>query len=137
MNIEELKNKLNEEQKKARGAYNKAIYKYAFELVDNIADNYISTAEELEHLENITNLRERALNGAENWSQYSWGGGSLCYNCDILTRLFCPSLVKKYQCADTIKGLHLLDYQASALSRAYCKIDFIIKMSKAKEQFAR
>lgn len=94
MNIKELKDKLNEEEKKARGTYQKAICKYAFELVDNIADAYITTAEELEHLEKITNLKERALNGAENWSQYSWGGCSLCYNYDILKRLFCPSIVK-------------------------------------------
>lgn len=132
MNIEELKNKLNEEQKKARGAYNKAIYQYIFELVDNIADNYITTADELEHLENITNLKERALNGAENWTQYSWGGCSLCYNYDILKRLFCKSIVEKYKNADTVRGRHLLDYQASALSRAFCKINFIIKMSKAE-----
>ena len=132
MNIEELKNKLKKEQKHARGAYQTAIYQYAFELVDNIADDYTTTAEELEHLENITNLKERALNGAESWNQYSWGGSSLCYDYDILTRLFCPSIVKKYQYTDTIRGYHLLDYQASALSRAFCKINFIIKMSKAE-----
>lgn len=134
MNVKELKNKLEEEQKHARGAYQKAIYKYAFELVDNIADDYTTTAEELEHLESITNLKERALNGATSWSQYSWGGSSLCYDYDILTRLFCPSIVKKYQYTDTIRGRHLLDYQASALARAFSKINFIIKMSKAEEQ---
>lgn len=132
MNIEELRNKLEEEQKKAKGTYQKAICQYAFELCENIADDYTTTAEELEHLENITNLKERALNGASDWEQYSWGGSSLCYNYDILTRLFCPSLVKKYQYTDTIRGRHLLDYQASALARAFCKINFIIKMSKAE-----
>lgn len=134
MNVKELKNKLNEEQKHARGTYQKALYQYAFELVDNIADDYTTTAEELEHLESITNLKERALNGATSWNQYSWGGSSLCYNYDILTRLFCPSLVKKYQYTDTIRGRHLLDYQASALARAFCKINFLIKTSKAEEQ---
>lgn len=132
MNIKELKNKLEEEQKHARGTYQKAIYQYAFELVDNIADNYITTAEELEHLESITNLKERALNGAENWTQYSWGGCSLCYNFDILSRLFCKSIVKKYQYADTIRGRHLLDWQASTLSKAFSKINFLIKISKAE-----
>lgn len=132
MNIEELKNKLNEEQKKARGVYQKAIYVYAFELIDNIADNYITTANELEHLENIPNLKERALNGATSWNQYSWGGCSLCYNYDILQRLFCKSIVKKYENADSVKGRHLLDWQASALSKAFCKINFFIKMSKAE-----
>ena len=132
MNITELKNKLEEEQKHARGTYQKAIYQYAFELVDNVADNYTSTAEELEHLENITNLKERALNGASDWSKYSWGGCSLCYNYDILSRLFCPSIVKKYENADSVRGRHLLDYQAAALAKAFGKINFIIKISKAE-----
>ena len=132
MNITELKNKLDEEQKHARGTYQKAIYQYAFELVNNITDNYTTTAEELEHLESITNLQERALNGATSWNQYSWGGCSLCYNYDILCRLFCPSIVKKYQYTDTIRGRHLLDYQADALAKAFSKIRFIIKISGAK-----
>lgn len=132
MNIEQLKNKLEEEQKHAKGIYQKAICQYAFELVDNIADNYITTPEELGHLENITNLKERALNGATNWSQYSWSGCSLCYNYDILERLFCKSIVKKYENADSVRGRHLLDYQAAALSRAFSKINFIIKISKAE-----
>ena len=131
MNITELKNKLEEEQKHERRTYHKAIYQYAFELVDNIADNYITTPEELKHLENITNLKERALNGASDWEQYSWGGCSLCYNYDIMSRLFCKSIVKKYENADTVRGRHLLDWQASALSKAFSKINFIIKMSKA------
>ena len=132
MNIKELKNKLNEEQKHARGTYQKGIYNYAFELVDNIADNYISTAEELEHLEKITNLKERALNGAKTWSQYSWGGCSLCYNYDILSRLFCKSIVKKYENADSVKGRHLLKWQELALSKAFSKINFIIKTNRAR-----
>lgn len=132
MTIEELKNKLNKEQKHARGTYQRGVYEYAFELVDNIADNYITTAEELEHLESITNLKERALNGAENWTQYSWGGCSLCYNYDILSRLFCKSIVKKYENADSVRSRHLLDYQADALSKAFSKINFIIKINRAE-----
>lgn len=132
MNIKELKNKLEEEQKHTRGTYQKALYSYALDLCDNIADNYITTAEELEHLENITNLKERALNGASDWNQYSWGGCSLCYNYDILSRLFCKSIAKKYENADTVRGRHLLDWQAFALSKAFCKIHFLIKRSKAE-----
>lgn len=132
MNIKELKNELEKQQKQARGTYQKAIFEYAFELCDNIADNYISTAEDLEHLESIPNLKERALNGASDWSQYSWGGCSLCYNYDILTRLFCKSIVKKYENADSIRGRHLLDYQANALAKAFAKIKFLIKISKAE-----
>ena len=132
MNIKELKNKLETEQEKARGTYQKAICEYAFELCDNIADNYITTADELEHLESITNLKERALNGASDWTQYSWGGCSLCYDYDILARLFCKSIVKKYENSDSVRGRHLLDWQACALSKAFCKIKFLNKTSKAE-----
>lgn len=131
MNITELKNKLEEEQKHARGIYQKAICQYALELCENIADDHTTTAEELEHLESITNLKERALNGASDWNNYSWCGCSLCYNYDILNRLFCPSLVKKYANSDSVRGRHLLDYQAKALAKAFSKINFIIKTSKA------
>lgn len=132
MNIKELKNELEQQQKHARGTYQKAIYQYAFELIDNIADDYTTTADELAHLESITNLKERALNGASDWNQYSWGGCSLCYNYDILSRLFCPSIAKKYENADSVGGRHLLDYQANALAKAFAKIKSIIKMSKAE-----
>lgn len=128
MNIEELKNELEQQQKQARGTYQKAIFQYAFELCDNIANNYTTTAEELE----LTNLKERALNGASDWEQYSWGGCSLCYNYDILSRLFCKSIVKKYENADSVRGRHLLDYQANALAKAFAKIKFLIKISKLK-----
>lgn len=130
MKITELKRALEEGEKHARGRYQKALYEYAWELVDNIADNYETTAEELEHMENITDLKELALNGSKDWNQYSWGGSSLCYNYDILTRLFCPSFVKRHENSDTVRGLHLLDLQAIALSRAFNKINRIIKISK-------
>ena len=130
MKITELKIALEEGEKQARGRYQKALYEYAFELVDNIENQYTTTAEELEHIENITDLKARALNGAEDWSQYSWGGCSLCYDYDILTRLFCPSFVKRHENADTVRGIHLLDLQAIALARAFSKIKFIIKINK-------
>ena len=134
MNIEKLKSILEEEYENTKGTYKKAIILYALELVDNIGDHYATTQEQRDNLEKIEkqDLKALALNGADSWSQYSWGGCSLCYNYDILSRLFCPSIVKKYKNADTVRGRHLLDYQATALSRAFSKINFIIKISKAE-----
>ena len=134
MNIEKLKSILKEEYENTKGTYKKAIILYALELVDNIGDHYATTQEQRDNLEKIEkqDLKALALNGADSWSQYSWGGCSLCYNYDILSRLFCPSIVKKYKNADTVRGRHLLDYQATALSRAFSKINFIIKISKAE-----
>lgn len=60
------------------------------------------------------------LNGANNWGHYSWGGCSLCYNYDILTRLCPASIIKKYENCSMVNGVELLDIQARALRQA-CK----------------
>ena len=129
MNIEKLKSILEEEYENTKGTYKKAVILYALELVDNICDHYTTTQEQRDNLEKIEKqeLKALALNGADSWSQYSWGGCSLCYNHDILERLFCPSIVKKYENADTVQGVHLLDRQANALARAFSHILYIIK----------
>lgn len=129
MTIEKLKSILEEEYESTKGTYKKAVILYALELVDNIGDNYTTTQEQRDNLEKIEKqeLKALALNGADSWSQYSWGGCSLCYNYDILERLFCPSIVKKYENADTVQGVHLLDRQANALARAFNRILDIIK----------
>lgn len=129
MNIEKLKSILEKEHENTKGTYKKAIILYALELVDNICDHYATTQEQRDNLEKIEkqDLKALALNGADSWSQYSWGGCSLCYNYDILERLFCPSIVKKYENADTVQGVHLLDRQANALAKAFCHILYIIK----------
>ena len=129
MNIEKLKSILEEEYENTQGTYKRAVILYALELVDNIGDPYTTTQEQRDNLENIEkqDLKSLALNGADSWSQYSWGGCSLCYNYDILERLFCPSIVKKYENADTVQGVHLLDRQANALARAFNHILYIIK----------
>lgn len=121
MKIETLKRTLEQKETKARGTYNKALYSYALELVENIGDHYNTTQEQRDNLQDIDRetLKKLALNGADSWEQYSWGGSSLCYNYDILERLFCPSIVKKYENADSVRGVHLLDYQAKALARGF------------------
>ena len=40
-------------------------------------------------------VRAALLNGAADWSQYSWGGCSLIYDSDIAERLCSPSELKK------------------------------------------
>ena len=129
MNIGKLNSILKEEYESTKGTYKKAVILYALELVDNIGDHYTTTQEQRDNLENIEkqDLKALALNGADSWSQYSWSGCSLCYNYDILERLFCPSIVKKYENADTVQGVHLLDRQANALARAFNHILYIIK----------
>lgn len=129
MNINELKNKLNNEYTSVRGVYNKAVIGYALELVENIENHRDAITENLENI-NKYDLQKMALNGAQNWAQYSWGGCSLCYNYDILENLFCPSIVKKYENADHVRGVHLLDIQARAIGKGFTHLYHIIKNNK-------
>ena len=75
------------EARKDRSAWQKGVTVYALELVEQLAeaaeggyiDAYDLTAPRM--------LRKALLNGADDWSAYSWGGGSLIYNSDIAERL--------------------------------------------------
>lgn len=127
MDIKQLENEIEKET--ARSAWNKGVKNYCFEIIDNIKDSYYYHGEDLKSFD-FKSLQKLALNGADTWLQYSWSGCSLVYNSDILTALFSPSIVKKYENKDTIRGLHLLDYQARALQIAMSKIYHKIKTSR-------
>lgn len=99
-----------------KSAWSKAVTAYALELVETL-DNWDKQPE------NIAELREMMLNGASDWSAYSWGGSSLIYNQDIAERCCTPSELK---CVTNKNGLrdmanareHWLDVQARALYQA-------------------
>lgn len=72
---------------KARSAWDKGVKLYAYELVEAL---------EVEEIpQDKAELKSLLLNGAADWKQYSWGGCSLIYDCDIAERLCCPSELKK------------------------------------------
>lgn len=84
-------------------------------------------AEELQEFltnENLEATEENMLNGAKNWTEYSYGGSSLIYNEDIAERLATPSeyesrISKKYGLNDHAnKNETWLDVQARALYQA-------------------
>jgi hypothetical protein len=60
------------------------------------------------------------LNGADNWSHYSWGGCSLCYDEDICKRLCPPSEQNKKRngAYRPNRNEEWLDVQARALRQA-------------------
>ena len=68
------------------------------------------------------NALTELLNGADNWSEYSWGGCSYVYNGDIAERLCTPSELKVFEAGKANKPNakeEWLDVQARALSQAY------------------
>jgi hypothetical protein len=99
------------EQRKDKSAWNKGVTAYALELLEDVADN-----------EEVT--KERLLNGASDWNQYSWGGSSLIYDEDIAKRLCTPSELKKTRNGERKPNAseEWLDTQARALYQACNRI---------------
>ena len=74
----------------ARSAWKRGVKLYAFDLLEELKDNY--------HGKDISSraiLRKALLNGADDWSVYSWGGCFFIYDGQIAERLCTPSELKK------------------------------------------
>lgn len=121
-NIEKLYQSI--ESEKQRSAWDKGVSAYALELVEQlgeqIGDGYF---DEL-NLSEPKKVRAALLNGAADWSQYSWGGCSLIYDSDIAERLCCPSELKKTRNGKRRPNSReeWLDTQARALFQAANRI---------------
>lgn len=99
-----------------RSAWNKGVTEYATELAESLG-NWDKQPE------SVAELREMMLNGASDWSTYSWGGSSLIYNQDIAERLSSPSEIKRATNKNGLRDYpnsweHWLDVQARALYQA-------------------
>ena len=116
------------EARKDRSAWNKGVTAYAMELVEELEER---AEYEGRTPESGKECREWMLNGASDWSEYSWGGSSLIYDCDIAARLCTPSEIKKTRNGERRPNgrEEWLDTQARALHQAakrvytiYCKL---------------
>ena len=101
----------------ARSAWGRGVYDYACDLLDELTETLCYAPESLDN-ENL--LKRALLNGAPDWSQYSWGGGSFCYDADIAERLCRPSELKKTRNGERRPNAReeWLDVQARALYQA-------------------
>ena len=92
----------------ARSAWKKGVKNYAIDLLDGLEGEV---------------TRENLLNGARDWSHYSYGGSALIYDTDIAEALCSPSELKKCNGGDwqPSKRETWLDVQARALSQA-CRL---------------
>lgn len=97
-------------------AWGRGVNKYVRELIDGL--------DKQKEPENVYDLKRMLLNGARDWSQYSYGGCSLIYNCDIAERLCTPSELKRTSYGDRRPNAseEWLDVQARALAQAASKI---------------
>lgn len=117
-NIEKLYQSI--ESEKQRSAWDKGVTKYALELVNQLGEQVNGGYFEELDLTESKKVRAALLNGAADWSQYSWGGSSLIYDGDIAERLCCPSELKKTRNGERRPNSReeWLDTQARALFQA-------------------
>ena len=105
------------EGNKDRSAWGRGVNVYALELVEELEER---AAYEGRNPQPGTECREWMLNGAQDWSQYSWGGSALIYDSDIAERLCTPSELKKTRHGERRPNgrEEWLDVQARALYQA-------------------
>lgn len=123
MTTKEIRNKLSET--KDRSAWKKGVTIYALELLDDLEEQ-IDGGYLTEEIFNSSKLLNKAmLNGAQNWTQYSWGGCSLIYDRDIAERLCTPSELKRTKNGERRPNSSekWLDVQARALRQAAREIE--------------
>lgn len=98
------------EKHPTRSAWRRGVKSYALDILDNV------------DIDNITssNIGNALLNGADDWQQYSQGGGTLIYDADIAARLCSPSELLKVRGGERQPNGRetWLDVQARACTQA-------------------
>ena len=92
-----------------RSAWERGVKAYALEMLEELDEQLDSTCSP-----------EKLLNGAKDWSEYSYGGNTLIYDADIAERLCSPSELKRTKNGENPpnKSEQWLDVQARALRQA-------------------
>lgn len=104
----------------ARSAWDKGVKLYALELIDQLEESIDDSYFYEDDLAAPRVLSRGLLNGAQNWSEYSWGGCSLIYDGQIAERLCTPSEFVRTRGGERRPNSReeWLDVQARALSQA-------------------
>ena len=105
----------------ARSAWQRGVRTYAVELFDEMTEH--------RHLKDTDLLTDKVtekelLNGADDWSQYSYGGCAEIYDGDICERLCSTSVVQKKREGELPPNRTetWLDVQARALKQAASRV---------------
>lgn len=105
------------EHVRTRSAWERGVIAYALELLDSVAGR---AAYEGHGPEDVAQIRQWMLDGARDWSEYSYGGCALVYDGDIANRLCTPSELRKtrYGARNPNRAETWLAVQARALYQA-------------------
>jgi len=117
------------ETRKDRSAWNKGVTIYALELLDDLDMAIDGGYFDIADLAAPLVLKKALLNGASDWNEYSWGGSSLIYDCDIAERLCNPTELKRtdHGRLNPNSREQWLDTQARALFQASNRLRSTIK----------
>ena len=86
-----------------KSAWNNGIKQYMRDFIDY--DDILLSKLIKSQVFGFAGFEKILLDGANNWTHYSWNGCSLCYNSDILERLCPASIIKKYQNCSMVNGV--------------------------------
>lgn len=115
-----------------RSCWDRGVNLYVSEILENIEENLdYKTWYNFPTLTSVKDLEKIALNGAENWKQYSYGGCSLCYDFEIAIRLCTPSEFERVERGNKQPNSreNWLDVQSRALYQAWQIVSRAINMS--------
>lgn len=118
MTIDKLIRRIESEQ--PRSAWGRGVKVYALELAEELAEGVAGGYVRSDVLASPKLLAKALLNGADNWSEYSFGGCALMYDEDIAKRLSTPSDLKRKRGGELPPNEReeWLDVQAQALHQA-------------------
>ena len=107
------------ESRNERSAWGRGVKDFAVDLLGNIESDTV----------NPNTLKADLLNGASDWSQYSYEGYALIYDSDIAEAMCSPSELKRKDGGRLATNSRetWLDVQARALSQAFGMINGIVK----------
>lgn len=130
--IEKMRKALEEEP--TRSAWGRGVKEYAAGLVADLAESIKGGYFSADDIAAPLLLKKQLLNGASDWTQYSWGGCSLIYNEDIAQRLCTPSELKKTRNGERRPNANeeWLDTQARALNQAARMVQRIARKCTAE-----
>lgn len=124
------------EQRKDRSAWSRGVTAYAVDMLQQIANYYNDGYISADDLATCATVKAVALNGARDWSEYSWGGSALVYDGDITAALCTPSELKKTRNGDRRPNSReeWLDVQARALNQAFARVYSAIRAARQEVQ---
>ena len=121
------------EARTGRSTWSKGVTAYALELVEGLEEAIDGGYFDVNDLKAPKLIERVLLNGASDWSQYSWGGSFLIYNGDIAERLCTPSELKKTRHGERRPNSReeWLDIQARALYQACNRVKKAVRAALA------